>query len=29
MGSGIVQTCGLIGIGVAPLEELCHYAGEL
>lgn len=29
MGSGTVQRYGLIEIGVALLEEVCHYAGEL
>jgi hypothetical protein len=28
MGSGSIRRCGLVGIGVALLEELCHYVGR-
>jgi hypothetical protein len=27
-GSGTVRRCGLIGVGVALLEEVCHCGGE-
>jgi hypothetical protein len=29
MQSGTVRRCGLVGIGVALLEEVCHCVGEL
>jgi hypothetical protein len=28
-GSGIIRRCGLVGIGVALIEEVCHCAGRL
>ena len=28
-GSGTIRRCGLIGVGVALLEEVHHYAGGL
>jgi hypothetical protein len=27
--SGTIRTCGLVGIGVALLEEVCHCGDEL
>jgi hypothetical protein len=29
MGSGSIKRCGLVGVGVALLGELCHYGGGL
>jgi hypothetical protein len=31
LGSGIgtIERCGLVGIGVALLKEVCHYGGGL
>ena len=29
MGRGIIGSCGLVGVGVAFLEEVCHCAGSL
>ena len=26
-GSGIIEGCGLVGVGVALLEEVCHDGG--
>jgi hypothetical protein len=28
-GSGTIKKCGLVGVGVALLEELCHCGGGL
>ena len=28
-GSGIIRKCGLVGVGVALLEDVCHYGGRL
>jgi hypothetical protein len=27
-GSGIIRRCGLVGVGVTSLEEVCHCRGE-
>ena len=27
-GSGTIRWCGLVGVGVALLEEVCHCGGE-
>jgi hypothetical protein len=27
-GSGTIRRCGLVGVGVALLEEVCHYVDE-
>jgi hypothetical protein len=29
MGNGTIRRCGLVGIGVALLEETCHCTGRL
>jgi hypothetical protein len=29
LGSGTIRRCGLVGVGVALLEEVCHYWGRL
>jgi hypothetical protein len=28
-GSGTIRSCGLVGVGVALLEKVCHYGDEL
>jgi hypothetical protein len=28
-GSGTIKRCGLIGVGVTLLEEMCHFVGGL
>jgi hypothetical protein len=28
-GSGTIRRCGLVGVGVALLEEVCHCEGGL
>ena len=28
-GSGTIRRCGLVGVGVALLEEVCHCGGRL
>jgi hypothetical protein len=27
LGSGTVRRCGLVGVGIAFLEEVCHFGG--
>jgi hypothetical protein len=29
IGSGIIRRCGLVGMGVALLQEVCHCEGGL
>ena len=29
IGSGTIRRCGLVGVVVALLEEVCHYGGGL
>ena len=29
MGGGTIKRCGLVGIGVALLKEVCHCGGRL
>ena len=28
-GSGTIRKCGLVGVGVALLEEVCHFGSRL
>jgi hypothetical protein len=28
-GSGTIRKCGLVGVGMALLEEVCHFGGGL
>jgi hypothetical protein len=28
-GSGTIRRCGLVGVGLTMLEEVCHFVGGL